>query len=292
MTKTAHLILAAILPMIAVSANAATLKTVAVNTVTLTPSTPNTDNQSGIAYDPTLGLYYGGNAGSAYYNGFTWDANGVQQSVNQQGIDVRGIWYNPNTGNVETNTYGSSLVTVDRGASGEWAGSGTFVRSLPGAASSQSVMDYDSGRNVLYSRSNSNVVNVIDYATGATSSTITLAGMLAGSASQSIGYVSSLDALLTFSSDDSLAQVFNMSGTLIGSVSVSGFGSVGAFGMAYENGLLFLYDRGSDAWNGYDITDGDDSDDLNVVPLPASGLLLMGAFAAFGVRFRRQRRET
>ena len=241
------------------SAFAATLKSTATQVVTLAVGNARTDNQSGMAYDPVSGLYHSGNAGSPIYNGFTWNGSGVLQSSGTQGVDVRGIWYNSNTGSVEANSYnsgapGQGLYTLNLDGSGNFVDSGTQIRSLPGSAGVQSVMDYDASRNVLYSRSLGNTVNVIDYATGALTSSIALAGMTGGTQSYTIGFMDTLDALVTYDQSSGMAQVFDMAGTELGSVSVGGISSSTNFGMTYENGLLFIFDTLENAWNGYDLS--------------------------------------
>lgn len=272
-------------------AQAATLKSSA--SVSLILDMSGNSNETGIAYDPVAGLYYGGTAGSSSLTGRTWDSTGVLQSATTLGIDIRGVWYNPNTGTVETNTYNASsafpeygLMTVNTGSNGEWGGSGTKQTSISGIASVQSTADYDAGRNVLYSRGTNATVNIADHTTGNLLGSIALAGLLSGTIEESVGYIESLDALVTVSYASDTAQVFDaVTGGLLGNVSLAGLSNEPTrFGMAYENGYLFVR-NGDSTWAGFDITDGDGA---AVVPLPAGLPLLLAGLGAFGLIRRRR----
>jgi hypothetical protein len=272
-------------------AQAATLKTAAAPTLFL--ESTGGAGEVGLAYDPIAGLYYSGTAGSPSRTGRTWDSSGVLQSATTLGIDIRSVWYNPNTGTVEASTYAAyagsadrGLMTVNTGSNGEWGGSGTKQTTISGIASDQSGADYDAGRNVLYSRNSGSTVNVIDHTTGTLQGTVALAGLLSGTVMYTVGYIDSLDALVTLSYASNTAQVFDATtGGLLGNVTLSGLsGEATDYGMAYENGYLFV-NNGDFRWAGFDITDGDDA---AAVPLPAGLPLLLAGLGALGLVRRRR----
>jgi len=66
-----------------------------------------TDNRSSVAYNPNQQLYYSVIAGSEGYHIETYDQNGASLNSSLQGFDYRGVWWNPNTNQLEGNGYGS-----------------------------------------------------------------------------------------------------------------------------------------------------------------------------------------
>jgi hypothetical protein len=65
-------------------------------------------NGAGIAYDPVRKLYYAAMAGNKEYGLVVFDAKGKVVESTTTMIDVRGIWYNPLTKNIEVNGYSES----------------------------------------------------------------------------------------------------------------------------------------------------------------------------------------
>jgi hypothetical protein len=198
------------------------------------------------------------------------------------------MWYNPNTGAVETNTFDSGsgagnrgILTVNRTPSGGYAGSGTKRASVKGPLNQQVVADYDASRNVIYQRSGS-TVRVNNATTGQVIRTFGLSGL--GNVQQyTVGYLESLDRLVALDFSNRQARTFDATtGMFQGSTQLLGLSSPDStYGMAYENGLLWVHDRGRNAWAGFDITDGDDETEMPPVPLPAGFPLLLAGLGAF-----------
>src|SRR5947207_3998118 len=80
----------------------------AVPGLTLTHQNTNCFNNSGVAYNPNLGLYYGVRAGNPAFPLETWTSTGVPQYQTNAGFDWRGMWWNPATSQLEGNGYNTS----------------------------------------------------------------------------------------------------------------------------------------------------------------------------------------
>jgi hypothetical protein len=84
--------------------------------VTLTIQADNGTNGVAVTYNPSNQLYYTVFAGNAEYPLETHDVNGNSIATQAMGFDVRGLWYNPATKQLEGITYnneGSYVVTLD-----------------------------------------------------------------------------------------------------------------------------------------------------------------------------------
>jgi hypothetical protein len=84
------------------------LLSTATEDISLTSSSGGTGNRSGLAFHPLFNLYYSVNAGSAAYPIDTYNAEGVLIDSISQGFDYRGLWYNPENGQLEGNGFGST----------------------------------------------------------------------------------------------------------------------------------------------------------------------------------------
>lgn len=82
-------------------------------------------NASGITYVPGADVYVTAIAGNVEYPLEVFDREGKTIASQTVGLDIRGLWYNPKTNQLEANTYGNSgwySVSIDsRGVpTGDW----------------------------------------------------------------------------------------------------------------------------------------------------------------------------
>jgi hypothetical protein len=250
--------------------------------------------QMGVAYDPTNSQYYGGGGGSPSCNGMVWNASGdLIQNVQPINIDVRGVNYNANSGQVEIISYGASygyggLRQMGRDAAGLYTTSNpVLLAGMAGIADAQSVAAYDSARDVFYSTANqSGTVNIARHSDGSLAGTITLSGhSLDNTMWESIGYDPINDVLIAFDTAARQALIFGISGQFIGASQLSGSGYDDQYAMSYTNGMLFVGKGSNGGYEGYQILEAATAN----VPEPAGiALVLLGLFAAFSVRRTRR----
>lgn len=84
--------------------------------LTLRTTEGGTLNRSGVAYNPEKDMYYSVNAGTTFYPMETYDGKGKLLGAIEQGFDYRGVWWNPNTKQLEGNgfnTYGIWTAATD-----------------------------------------------------------------------------------------------------------------------------------------------------------------------------------
>ena len=158
----------------------------AVPTVNLSPHVNYT--KMDIAYNPIFDLYYAVSGGTTtgYLDLITFDAAGnLLTSVNPSGHDWRGLWWNPNLGQLEGNSCGtcsnSSTGTVagirvqDLNASGYALGTGTSV--LPANQPDfQAQGDYDYHNNEIIYYENGQIFRV-NRTTNASLPTVIITGL-------------------------------------------------------------------------------------------------------------------
>ncbi len=220
------------------------------------PRTGGTNVPMNVTYHPGLNRYFASAGGFPGVNAYVWNAAGalLQRKI-PINVDVRSFNYNANTGNIEaisfnakngsTIQYGLLQMGID--GSGLLTGTNTqLVASLPGLIGSQTMPAYDAGRNRLYSRETGSLINVVNRATGALISTITLNVAAAGSPAlqnYTIGYDSASDVLIVVGYATKRAYVFNLNGSYVGSSLLPGNPTiVSGFGTGYTNGMLFVTD--------------------------------------------------
>ncbi len=80
----------------------------AVPGILLVHQNTNCFNNSGVAYNPNLNLYYGVRAGNSTFPLETWTAAGAPLFNTTAGFDWRGMWWNPTTNQLEGNGYNTS----------------------------------------------------------------------------------------------------------------------------------------------------------------------------------------
>ncbi|MDY8134625.1 HYR domain-containing protein [Aquimarina sp. 2201CG5-10] len=133
-------------------------KNLRINIGTLTPgpslaTSGGTTNWSGVAYNPDLDLYYSFRAGNTGMPFRTYDSNGNTLVTNTTGFDFRGLWWNPNTNELQGNGVAASgyrTVTLD-GNGYATSGGATFVtgNNQPNNQSN-GAYDYDANEIVFY----------------------------------------------------------------------------------------------------------------------------------------------
>jgi hypothetical protein len=251
----------------------------------------------GVAFDSANSQYYGGGGGGPGCNGVVWNAAGARlQSLSPVNVDIRGVNYNTNNGQVEIVGYGSKngyypgshysgLYEMGLDGAGLYTGvNSQALTQLSGMSDDQSVAAYDASRDVFYSTSSgSNVVNIAKHSDGSLLGTITLQGAsVANTELYTIGYDSAADLLIRFDNSTNNALVFDMAGDFVGSSFVGAGNFDNSYSMAYTNGLLFL-GTGS-GYESFQIIQ------TSAVPEPTNAaLLLVGLLGAAGVSLRRRR---
>lgn len=73
--------------------------------ITLVHQNTNCNNNSGVAFNPNLNLYYGVRAGNSAFPLETWSVTGTPLYNTTAGFDWRGMWWNPITNQLEGNGY-------------------------------------------------------------------------------------------------------------------------------------------------------------------------------------------
>ena len=223
-----------------------------------------------VAYDPVAQRYYGGIGGSPTRGAHTWDSSGALLAATApMNVDLRSVFYNPNTGQIETVSFGASiasfasdvrygLVALGRDGNGVLTGSNTRILAAPlPVAADESVVAYDPARNRIYSRSSSNVVQVTDRATGVAAGTITLDTAAAGNPtlqSVSIAYDPVNDVLIGMAPSTKRAYVWSIAGAYLGFSQLPGTALIdNTYCLGYANGQVFVTDSGAPAYTGFTI---------------------------------------
>lgn len=130
----------------------------AVPDITLT-FTVGVNNATGVAFNPNLNLYYIAQAGNPGFPLQTLSVTGVPLFQTNTGFDMRGLWWNPNLNQLESNGYNTGGIwTYNLNGSGYGLNTGTSVFGGMNQPTAQSVGDYNCVDNELWYYDNGNIM--------------------------------------------------------------------------------------------------------------------------------------
>lgn len=225
--------------------------------LTLTGQPGGTENRSGLAFNPVLGLYYSVNAGSPSYPLDTYNEDGSLAATVISGFDYRGVWWEPTTQHLIGNGY-ATLGIFDQNlqvGTGLPLGTGTVVLTS-NQPDVQSIGDLDTEANeILYYFAGS--IHRYSASTNALLGTYAITGMPGGVGSLNSNTVMYIGCpgkeVALYDYVNRQVQYVNKStGAYSGSTQLpSDAPQRASFGLSYANGSVWIYDQG--AWHGYDL---------------------------------------
>ena len=249
----------------------------AIQTLTLSPVSGSV--RIDVAYNPLLDLYYTVTGGSANLPIETFNGTGAKVlSSTTIGYDWRGIWWNPNTGQLEGNTCSACPAGIrlqDLNVNGYAVGSGTSLFG-PNQPSFNSHGDYDHINDELIYYYNGDVYRV-DHSNNTNLPTITL-DLAAASVSTSnlnlnlVGYSGIVGSeYMVYDHTNERVLFFNMTGNYQGASQLpSGIPPTGSlFNTGFANGQVWL--RSGITWKGYSVTMPGPALPSEAVSTPPSG---------------------
>ncbi len=227
--------------------------------LSLTYQSTNLFNCSGVAYNPNFNFYYAVRAGNPGFPLETWSSIGTPLYTTSAGFDYRGMWWNPNTNQMEANGYNTyGIWTSNLNAQGYALNSGTYLFTGSHQPNSQSCGDYDpvndqivyyyNGRIYQYSRATAVMVSNfpvtgLPVATSNLNSTTILYIGCPGMEYGLLDYV-----------NKRVYTINRATGAYSGMSQLPGSAiTTTSFRTSWANGLLWLFDLGSRTWYSYDI---------------------------------------
>jgi len=221
---------------------------------------------STVAYHPTFDHYYASDTGSSGVSGFVFPSGGgtALQTQTPLNIDPRAWNFDANTGQLEIVTFdalaggtGLGLIRPGVDATGMLTGgTSTLLASMPGNSDAQSAAAYDGGADIFYSRSSSNVVNVVRRMDGSLAGTIVLNFTAAGittALNDGIVFVPTVGWLVVLDSASNRAIAFDLLGNFVGASTLDITVTSTSRRPGYANGQLFVFDSARNGWQGYRI---------------------------------------
>jgi len=218
-----------------------------------------------VAYHPTFQRFYSSNSGSTSATGLVFGENGGApiSTISPLNIDPRGWFFNNNTDQLEISTFDAIAGGTDRGLvapgidmNGDLTGTlSILLPSLPGLASSQTSPHYNAVENVLNSRGNSEVVNVVDRSDGSLVNTITLDFAAAGMVDplrDGILFIPTFQLLGVVDGDTDAAAFFDLNGDYLLSVQFDFDLTDSSRRPSFANNQIFVFDSNRSGWQGYE----------------------------------------
>ncbi len=238
------------------------------------PYSVGVNNATGVAYNPNFNLYYIAQAGNPGFPLETFDAVGTPLYQTNTGFDMRGMWWNSNTNQLESNGYNTGGIwAYDLNASGYALNTGTSIFTGLNQPTSQSVGDYNCVDDELWYYNNGSIMKR-DRATNALIGTFPLVGIPVGTANlnnNSIVYTDCAGHEIGLV-DYVLLRVYFFDKTTLTYTGYSQLpaGTVvnNAFRVSWANGLLWLFDSGPDIWYSFEVLSGFNTNCTVVVCTP------------------------
>ena len=233
----------------------------AVPGITLT-HTVGVNNATGVAYNPNLNLYYIAQAGNPGFPLETFDAAGNWLYQTNTGFDMRGLWWNSNTNQLESNGYNTGgMWAYDLNGTGYALNTGTSVFTGLNQPTSQSVGDYNCVDDEIWYY-NAGTIMKRDRATNALIGTFPITGLPVGTANLNNNTVFYTDCLGHEIGllDYTLKRIYFVDKTTMAYTGMSqlpaGAITSNAFKASWANGLVWLLDSGPDIWYSYEVLTG------------------------------------
>lgn len=228
-------------------------------TITLSIKQESGTNGNAVVYNADKQLYYASYAGNSSYPLETFDANGNNLHQGKTGVDVRGLWWNPKTKDLETNAYKDGGLFIIKTDSRGYGGVGSQnVYSGQHQPDDNSCGDIGKKGDEIFFL-NENWVYSYDRETGEkTSRNIKLdiptnlnninytSFIYTGKKKMEVG-------VLNYAHNE--VYLFNLkNGSHTGTIKLPSDAETNyVFRFSYANGYIFLYDKESRSWTGYQV---------------------------------------
>ncbi len=249
-----------------------------------------TTNWSSVAYNPDLDLYYAFRAGSTGMPFRTYDGTGATIVTNTTGFDFRGMWWNPNTKQLQGNGVGTSgYRTINLDASGYATNGGTtFITGLNQPNNqSNGAYDYNNNEIIFYHNArlytydlNGNQLTdnaIVNFPEASNGDITTRSVGYTGIPGKEIIIYSELNARVYFI--DKATATYN--GDFIDMP--AGAPTPNNYGFSYANGYVFLReDSSADPWVSYEIVIDDRLDNCDNTTITQTAGLVSGSTFPIG----------
>lgn len=226
------------------------------------PYSVGVNNATGVAFNPIENLWYIAQAGNPGFPLETFDVTGTPLYQTNTGFDMRGLWWNANLNQLESNGYNTGGIwRYNLDANGYALNTGTSVFTGMNQPNSQSVGDYNCVDNQIWYYDAGSIMKR-DRATNALIGNFPLIGMPVGTGNlnnNSVFYTDCAGHEIGVY-DYVLRRAYFFDKT---TMTYSGFsqlpaGSVNpnSFRASWANGLLWLFDTGPDIWYSFEVLSG------------------------------------
>jgi len=226
------------------------------------PYSVGVNNATGVAFNPNFNLYYIAQAGNPGFPLETFDAAGTPLYQTNTGFDVRGLWWNPNTDQLESNGYNAlGIWNFNLNALGYALNTGTSIFAGMNQPTVQSVGDYNCVDNEIWYYDNGSIMKR-DRATNALIGNFPIIGLPVGTGNlnnNSVFYTDCLGHEIGLV-DYQLKRIYFIDKTTMTYTGLSQLPAAtvtnNAFRASWANGLVWLFDSGPDIWYSFQVLSG------------------------------------
>lgn len=260
------------------------LSTAAVGSLSLVSavSATTSPNPMALVYNPSRSLYYLFYGGNVSYPAEVFNAAGTRlATVSPLGYDLRGMWWNPTTSQLEGNGYdNASIIAKALDANGYPVASAITTIFTPGnGLASQNVAAFDPLNNeIIYYSAGS--IKRVSRATNATIASAAVTGLPVSVANHNPNVAlytgcAGREYALYDATNRALYFISRATNAYVGLSQLPATAPANAtFGISYTNGQLFLFDYPTRTWNSYTVLGSTTTATLAPTPGPAKLTLL------------------
>lgn len=212
--------------------------------------------RSGVAFDPNNELYFSVNAGTPTAPVETFASDGSDLASAIPYFDYRGVWWNPNSNQLEGNGYNSAGIVVQNVNASGYAIDTAFIQySSNGQPNNQSNGEYDYDADEVIYYYNNSIYRYLR-SNGTLISSSTISGLPAGAAlnPNSVGYtgVTGMEYCVYDYANQAVHYINKATTAYVASTYLPGDAiAVNNWGQSFANNRLFLYNSGTSTWKSY-----------------------------------------